>query len=377
MRKRIFVLLAIMLFMVACGSVEYDGINYETYETSNSVKTEVHSPSLPASTPISVSSQREDVGTPTISHPFAMALKDYMSNSHGIVRAYLATLDDEGTLGVLITTEFTTMILFDYEEREYVYGGLGTLFYIQDGELLQINAPGFVSGWYNRLVQRFYTHTHLVEIIYKLEDGRFEASTRLEYFSDGYLLYFSDSVDVAERHMAERDARAEYAREKYGLVALLPPNFGHMRNTQDQTAQILAMTINCVPILDTATNIASTQTDQISVIIGDIPVNFAVGKSILADEHLLVPIEFFDVLGFRVRWHPQTQEIRLGPIVITLNSDEFAILTRDGERRYALDVPAQVIDEITMVPVRAILESAGYDVQWVEDMRTVIITNSD
>jgi len=183
-------------------------------------------------------------------HPFATALMDYMADYDGVVRAYLATLDDDGTMGVL-TTRPTTSVLFDYDSREYRYNPSGTLFYIQDGDLFQLDVSGwlFVSGRYNRLMARHYGHTHIVEIIYKLEFGRLETSTRLEYFSDEYLSMLFDEYDVVAEVIAERDARAEYAREKYGLVAQLPPNFGHMRNTEDQTAQILAMTINCVPSL--------------------------------------------------------------------------------------------------------------------------------
>jgi len=125
------------------------------------------------------------------------------------------------------------------------------LFYIQDGDLFQIDVSGwfFVAGRYNRLMERLDAHTHIVEVIYKLEFGRLEISTRLEYFSDDYLSMLFDDYDVVAERIAERDAFVEYAREKYELVALPPPNFGHKRNTEDQTAQILAMTINCVPSL--------------------------------------------------------------------------------------------------------------------------------
>jgi len=93
-------------------------------------------------------------------------------------------------------------------------------------------------------MERLCTHTHIIEIIYKLEFGRLEVSTRLEYFSDEYLSMLFDDYDLVSQLIAERDAFAEYAREKYGLVALPPPSLGHMQNTEDQTAQILAMTIN-------------------------------------------------------------------------------------------------------------------------------------
>jgi len=322
----------------------------------------------------------ENVPMPTNPHPFAAALREYMEGYDGVVRAYLVTLDNDGTMGVL-TSRTPTVGLIDYDWGEYGYVSSGTLFFIQDGELLQIDASGlFVSGRYNRLMYRYPRHTYIVEVIYKLEFGRFEISTRLEYFSDEYLSYlFDDDYDVVAEFIAERDARAEYAREKYGLVALLPPNFGNMRNTQDQTVQILAMTINCVPSLTTTTTITQAQTNQISVTIGDIPVNFAVGQPTLVDGRVIVPVEFFDLLGFCVRWHPQTQQVRLlgatKMVVITLNSDVFTIPTVDGERSYTLDVPAQVIGGSTMVPIRAILESVGYDVHWDEATQTAIITN--
>ena len=320
-----------------------------------------------------------DEPTPDDPHPLAAALKEYMAGYDGVVRAYLVTLDDDGTIGVLATRPTTRVFtLFTYESGEYVYRPPRTLFYIQDGELFQIDPPGFVSGRYNRLISRFHAHTHMVEFIYKLEYGRFEISTRLAFFSDEYLLYLLGEYDAAVSSI-RRDALAEYAREKYGLAALLPPNLGHMRNTQDQTAQILAMTINCVPGFAATTNATSAQTNQISVIIGDTPVNFAVQQPILADGHVLAPVdELFDVLGFCVTWQPQTQQIRLlgagaGMFIITLNDNAFTT----GSGSYTLDVPIQVIGDSTMVPIRAILESIGYDVQWDEAAQTVIITFSN
>jgi len=173
-----------------------------------------------------------------------------MAGYSGVVRAYLATLDDDGTMGVL-TTRPTTRVLADYGTGEYRYGPSGTLFYMQNGDLFQIDVSGwlFVAGRYNRLMERIYTHTHVIELIYKLELGRLEISTHQEYFSDEYLSMLFENYDVVAEFIAERDALAAYAREKYGLVALSPSNYGHMRNLEDQTTKILAMTINCVPTI--------------------------------------------------------------------------------------------------------------------------------
>jgi len=380
----------IILLLSACGSVEYGEVISENHNppaaTVNEIviPTEINNPAInePELETPSHSSFHDD-GDPTAPHPFATALKDYMEDYDGVVRAFLVTLDDDGTMGVLATRP-TTRELVGYDSEEYGYGFSGTLFYIQDGELFQIDASWlFVSGKYNRLVDRVHGHTHEAEFIFKLEFGRLETSTRLEYFSDEYLEYLSDgNYDWLAERIFERDSRAAYAREKYGLVSLLPPNFGHMRNTQDQTAQILAMTANCVPSLDTTTTI--TQTGQISVTIGDIPVNFATGQPVVVDGRVLVPaFEFFDLLGFLVTWQPHTQQIRLlgnaGCIVIILNSDSFIRNYYSANRSYhTLDVPARVIDGTAMVPVCAILESVGfYDVQWDEATQTLSITSSN
>jgi len=99
-------------------------------------------------------------------HPFATALREYMVDYDGDVRAYLVTLDDDGTIGVL-TTRPTTRILIDYDLEEYSYGSSGMLFYMQDGDLFQIDVSDrrlFVAGRNNRLMERLYAHTHLTEV---------------------------------------------------------------------------------------------------------------------------------------------------------------------------------------------------------------------
>jgi len=248
----------IILFSLVSCSGESDAIYFDNAE---------YEPYIP-SEPILPQEIIEDADDSTLPHLFAAALEEFIAGYNGDVRAYLATLDDDGTMGVLARPT-TKVKVFDYWYDEYVYvlRHFGTLFFMHCGELLQADAPGFVAGRYNRLLSRFYGHTHIVEVIWKMENGRLETSTRLEYFSDAYIFYLIngwdngffdernfdaallDECDITTELIALREVRAEYAREKYGLVALPPPNFGHMHNTKDQTAQILAMTINCVPSL--------------------------------------------------------------------------------------------------------------------------------
>lgn len=169
-----------------------------------------------------------------------------MEDYDGAVRAFLVTLDDNGTLGVL-ATKTPVWTIFDYDLQEYKYTSIATLFFVEGGNIHQVDASGlFVSGKYNRLMNRLYAHTHIVEFIYVLENGQLREATRLEYFDDDYLLYLHDFDHEA---VAEIIARRNALREMYGLGLHPLPNPWLMEHIQDQTAEILAMTTNCVPSL--------------------------------------------------------------------------------------------------------------------------------
>lgn len=46
-----------------------------------------------------------------------------------------------------------------------------------------------------------------------------------------------------------------------------------------------------------------------------------------------------------------------------------------NDKAVTLDVPAQLINDRTLVPVRAVAEAFGCDVDWDSDAKTVTITN--
>jgi len=136
----------------------------------------------------------------------------------------------------------------------------------------------------------------------------------------------------------------------------------------DQTAQILAMQA-------TTTTHTLTQNNPITVTIGNTPVNFADQPPVIVDNRTLVPVRgVFEALGFDVSWNEQARQATLSrataTIVITIDSATF---TTNGIS-HTLDVPAQIIGSRTMLPIRAVLESVGYDLAWDEATRTVIIS---
>jgi|GEM_PF-3259866 len=115
--------------------------------------------------------------------------------------------------------------------------------------------------------------------------------------------------------------------------------------------------------------------DAVSVTINGQPVVFTDQNPEIVDGRTLVPVAgVFQALGFDVLWNGETRQAtlsRIGDVVIiTLDSATF---TTNGIS-HTLDVPAQSIGGRTMVPIATVLRSVGYEVDWDDDTRTVVIT---
>ena len=119
---------------------------------------------------------------------------------------------------------------------------------------------------------------------------------------------------------------------------------------------------------------ASPASNEIKVILNDKPVVFD-QPPIIENGRTLVPLRaIFEAMGADVKWEPSTQTVTAarGNITITLKigSNE---LVRNNEI-IVLDVPAKIVGGRTLVPARAVAESFGADVKWIQATRTVTIT---
>lgn len=118
--------------------------------------------------------------------------------------------------------------------------------------------------------------------------------------------------------------------------------------------------------------------DEINVTIDGIPVQFVDQAPTNVNGRVLVPIRgVFEQLGFYVEWDGDTEQA-------TLTSENFTVVVTVGSvafktngASHTLDVPAQIINGRTMLPIRHVLESVGYTVGWNESTRTVLITTDD
>lgn len=98
---------------------------------------------------------------------------------------------------------------------------------------------------------------------------------------------------------------------------------------------------------------------------------------VIKDDRTLVPLRaIFEDMGATVDWDGNTQTVTSTKgsttISITINSN---VMFKNGVEIY-LDVPAQLVGDYTMVPVRAVAEAFGSEVNWDGDARTVYIDTS-
>jgi uncharacterized protein YkwD len=115
---------------------------------------------------------------------------------------------------------------------------------------------------------------------------------------------------------------------------------------------------------------------EIGVTIDDMPVVFEGQGPVIIEGRTLVPLRgVFEQLGFEVDWDQNMWEA-------TLTNEDFQIkvviasltFTTNGIA-YPLEQSAQIIDGRTLLPIRAVLESVGYFVDWDQTASTVIITS--
>ncbi|MCL2456475.1 MAG: cellulase family glycosylhydrolase [Defluviitaleaceae bacterium] len=118
--------------------------------------------------------------------------------------------------------------------------------------------------------------------------------------------------------------------------------------------------------------------DEISVSIDGAAVIFDGQGAAIIDGRTLVPVRgVFETLGFEVVWENATRTA-----VLKNDSHELRItidreiFSANGENKI-LDVPAQLVHGRTMVPIRLPLEAVGFDVGWENSTRTVLISSRE
>lgn len=98
-------------------------------------------------------------------------------------------------------------------------------------------------------------------------------------------------------------------------------------------------------------------------------------EPVIIDGRTLVPIrDIFEEMDAEILWNEQSKEatIKKDNNKVTFKIDSNQAIKNNVEI-VKLDVPAKIINDYTMVPIRAISDSIGYSVDWDNNIRTIII----
>jgi len=106
----------------------------------------------------------------------------------------------------------------------------------------------------------------------------------------------------------------------------------------------------------------------------------------IIDNRTMVPMRaIFEAFGMAVDWNPYFQfiyasrgadriKLRVGEPLMTVVTGYDDYYTENNQAtNFPLDVPPQIVDNRTLVPLRAISEATGASVEWDEATRTVTI----
>ena len=117
---------------------------------------------------------------------------------------------------------------------------------------------------------------------------------------------------------------------------------------------------------------------EVEVHINGREISFEEQAPVVVDGTTLVPLrKIFEELGAHVDWIKDTRTVyatrRFSYVMMTIGSDRYTV---NGEEK-TLSVAPCIYNERTMVPVRAVSESLGADIEWDKENRRVLITSYD
>ncbi|HEX9061565.1 MAG TPA: copper amine oxidase N-terminal domain-containing protein [Clostridia bacterium] len=136
----------------------------------------------------------------------------------------------------------------------------------------------------------------------------------------------------------------------------------------------LICTLIISAILAALSNCAFALDDGITVILNGERMVFTDAQPYIKDSRTLVPFrKIFEAFGMQVSWDGNKRQ------VLGKGNDTEILLTIDDTTAYVnnakkiLDVPAEITNSRTFVPLRFVSESVGADVQWNGGTKTVTI----
>ena len=120
--------------------------------------------------------------------------------------------------------------------------------------------------------------------------------------------------------------------------------------------------------------------DEVTVLINGREADFDVPPMIISDRTMVPMRRVFELLGAKVEWVGEMQlaVATYKSTIIAMHIGEMSFTVTNvltGETTtFELDVPAQIVNDRTLIPLRAVSEALGKTVSWDGNTRTATIT---
>lgn len=126
-----------------------------------------------------------------------------------------------------------------------------------------------------------------------------------------------------------------------------------------------------------SSTVMAAKADEVTVILDGEVLNFDVPAQII-DGRTMVPMRaIFEKLGAVVEWDGEANAVHANKLGIYIYMPIGSTEIGRNNVPQTIDVPAQIVDERTLVPVRVISEYMGATVDWNQETKTVYITSND
>ena len=124
-----------------------------------------------------------------------------------------------------------------------------------------------------------------------------------------------------------------------------------------------------------------TKADEITVKYEGEAVEFDVPAQIINDTTMVPMRTLFELFGYKVKWDQETQTVTARKnsktITMTVGSTEITLTKSSGETEtVTCSYAPVVIDGRTLIPLRAVSELAGLDVEWDQETKTASISDN-
>ena len=300
-----------------------------------------------------------------------------------------------------INTSGEIVIPFEYDEvRDFSEGGAeavkivdgARLYYVigKTGEIL-IGPKEYATEWKGAYIGHFdeFAGTDIVPPHnYTIREALLDsAGSRLTEFSYRYIGEFSDGLAVAEVYNTNYYSYTTGVINQYGAV-VVPMMFQQIELIDKHTCLVLAADgvalqsggneISRVGILRLPDDAATHRPDAdvpITVHLGGLELYFDSEPLIIGGRTMVPMRKIFESLNAEVLWESDLNRVTAtkGDLTFALTIGNTAA-SINGET-VSLDIPAEIRDGRTLVPLRFVSEALDCGVLWLADTRQVIITS--